>query len=79
MSPRLVRVDGVHVADAFAVFRILAVGDVDLVLADDRRAITSLRVLRPDRIFRIGVELPELLAGERLVAANPAVALRVTT
>ena len=32
--------------------------------------------LRPDRILRVGVELPELLAGGDFVAAHPAVALR---
>ena len=32
--------------------------------------------LRPDRVLRVGVELPELLAGRRFVAAHPAVALR---
>ena len=31
---------------------------------------------RPHRVLRIGVELPQLLAGLRLVAAHPAVALR---
>ena len=76
MSPRLVGVDGVEVADALAVLGILAVGDVDAVLVDDRRRDHLVAGPRPDRVLRVGVELPELLAGERLVAAHPAVALR---
>src|SRR6185436_8949352 len=70
------RVDAVEMTDALAVLRVLAVGDVDLVLEDHRRGDHFVAVLRPDRIFRVGVELPELLAGRRLVAAHPAVALR---
>src|SRR5678816_3846534 len=38
-------VDAVHVSDAFAVFRVLTVGDVDLVFIDHRRTdqlVTSL-------------------------------------
>jgi hypothetical protein len=38
--------------------------------------ISSFACARPDRILGIGVELPELLAGLRLVAADPAVTLR---
>ena len=77
MSPRLVRVDRVQVADAFAVLGILTVGDVDDVLDDDRRRDHFVARLRPDGVLRIGVELPEFLAGLRLVAAHPPVALAV--
>ena len=41
-------VDAVHVADAFAVFRILAVGDVDLVFVNNRRADHFVARLGPD-------------------------------
>ena len=69
-------VDGVEVPDAFAVLGILAVGDVDAVLEDHRRCDHLVARSRPDGILRIGVELPQLLAGSCFVAANPAVALR---
>src|SRR5207244_3134586 len=70
------RVDAVQVADTLTVLRILTVSDVDAVLVDDRRADHLVPVLRPDRVLRVRVELPELLAGHRLIAAHPAVALR---
>ena len=54
---------------------VLAVGDVDDVLVDDRRADDLVARLRPDRVLRVEIELPELLAGLGLVAADPAVAL----
>ena len=69
-------VDGVKVADAFAVLGVLAVGDVHAILEDHRRGNQLVARPRPDRILRVGVELPELLARLRLVPAHPAVALR---
>src|SRR6058998_508810 len=68
-------VDAIEVADALTVLRILAVADVHAVLVDDRRGDQFVPRFRPDRVLRIRVELPELLAGRRLVAAHPAVAL----
>ena len=70
------RVDRVEMALAFAVLRILSVGDVDLVLVDHRRADDLVAGLRPDRGLRVRVEFPELLAGEDFVTADPAVPLR---
>src|SRR5262249_54923552 len=70
------RIDAIEVAHALAMLRILAVGDVDAVFVDDRRGDQFVARLRPHRILRVGVELPELLARHRLVAAHPAVALR---
>src|SRR5688572_117575 len=61
----------------FTVLGILAVRDVDDVLENDRRADDFVSRLRPHRIFRIGVEFPELLPGQRVVAAYPAVSLRM--
>src|SRR5215203_2485077 len=68
-------VDRVEVADAFPVFRILAVGYVDDVVDDDRRAYDFVARLRPDRLLGIEIELPELLAGRHFVAADVAVPL----
>src|SRR5262249_5593708 len=53
------------------------VGDVDLVVVDHRRADQLVASLRPDRVLRVCIELPELLSGHRLVAANPTVTLSV--
>src|SRR4029450_11558759 len=69
------RVDRVEMADPFAVLGILSVRDVDGVLVDDRRADHLVARLRPDRVLRVEVELPQLLARLRLVAAHPAVTL----
>ena len=52
----------VYVAHAFTVLGILSVGNVDDVLEDHRRADDFVAGLRPHRIFRVGVEFPELLA-----------------
>src|SRR5690606_18420768 len=70
-------VNRVEVTDAFAVFRILTVGDVDDVADNNGRGDDFVACLRPHGIFRIGVELPELFAGPGVVAADPAVALAV--
>ena len=45
-------VDRIGVADALAVLGILAVGDVDDVVVDDRRADHLVARLRPDRVLR---------------------------
>ena len=76
MSPRLVRVDRVEMADAFAVLGVLAVADVDACPGRSPGVeITSLRVFGQTEVLRVRVELPQLLAGRGLVAADPAVAL----
>src|ERR1035437_7390233 len=68
------RVDGIEVPGALAALGVLAVGDEDLVLPDHRRGDDLVARLGPDRILGIGVELPQLLAGERLITAHPAIA-----
>src|SRR5689334_5801612 len=70
-------VDAVHVTDAFSVFGILTVRDIDTVLVDHGRADQLIACLGPDGIFWIRVKFPELLACQRFVTANPAVALCV--
>src|SRR5262245_9667563 len=62
-------------AYTLAVFGVLSVGDVHAVFVDDRCADDLIAGLRPYRVLRVGIELPELLAGLRLVTTNPAVAL----
>ena len=62
-------------AHTLAVLRVLAVANEDSVLENDRRGNQLVSRLRPFRVFRIGIELPELLAREGLVAADPAVPL----
>ena len=71
------RVDAVEVADALAVLRVLAVREVDEPFVHHGRADDLVARLGPDGVLRVGVELPQLLAGRRLVAAHPAVALAV--
>ena len=60
-------------ADALAVLGVLAGADVDLLFVDDRRADeVAARALAAElvlRVLRIGVELPEHLAGVGLEAA----------
>ena len=68
-------VDGVKVADTFAMFRVLTVRDVDDVVEDDRGADDLVAGFRLDRVFRVEVEFPELLAGFCLEPAYPAVTL----
>jgi hypothetical protein len=63
------------VADTFTVLGILSVGDVDDVVFDDRSADDFVARLRPDGVFRIEIEFPQLLAGLGLEAAHPTVAL----
>src|SRR6478672_1170232 len=70
-------VDAVHMADAFTVFRILSVGNVDPVLIDNRCANKFVPRLRPNRIFRVRIKLPELFAGQCFITSNPTVALCV--
>src|SRR4051812_36394957 len=69
------RIDRVQVPDAFSVFRILAVGDVDDVVDDDGGADHFVPSLRPDRFLWVHIELPKLLAAGRFVASNPTVTL----
>ena len=64
-------VDRVDVADAFAVLRILPVRDVDDVVDDHRRADHFVAGLRPHRVLRVGVELPQLLAATALRSRAP--------
>ena len=71
ISPRLAAVDAVHVAHAFAVFRILSVGDVNTIFVNHRRADHFVASLRPNGIFRIGIKLPEFLSGELLRNREP--------
>src|SRR5271157_4762615 len=68
-------VNGVKMPGALAALGVLAVGDEDPVLPDHRRGDDLVARPRPDRILGVGIELPELLAGERLIATHPAIAL----
>src|SRR5262249_9178537 len=68
-------IDAVQVSDAFTMFRVLAVGDIHFVVIDHRCADQLVASLWPHRVFRIAVELPELLSGQRVVTAHPAIAL----
>src|SRR5262245_31309702 len=69
------RIDRVEMPDAFTVLGILAISDVYAVLDDDGRPDQLVTSPRPHRIFWIGIELPQFLPGERLVAAHPSVTL----
>src|ERR1019366_2091065 len=69
------RVDGIEMPGTLAALGVLAVGDKNLVLPDHGRGDDLVARPRPDRILGVGVELPQLLAGERLIAAHPAIAL----
>src|SRR5207247_915670 len=54
-----------------------SVGDVDLVVEDNRSADQLVARLRPYGVLRIAIELPELLSRRRVIASHPAVALAV--
>src|SRR5258705_10761658 len=64
----LSRVNAVHVANTLTMFRLLTVGDVNSVLVDDGRADDLVAGFRPFRVFRVGIKLPELLAGQGLIS-----------
>ena len=64
-------------ADTLSVFRILPVGNIDQAFVKNRRRDQLVAGPRPDRVFRIRIELPELLARRSCEAADPAVALCV--
>src|SRR5207247_823011 len=72
------RVDAPQVPDALEVFRILAGADVDLAVVHDRRgdeiALGAFAAELVNRILRIGVELPDHLAGLRFEPIEPTVA-----
>src|SRR5262245_66231291 len=70
------RIDCVEMPRTLTVFRVLAVSDVHAVFVNDRRPDQLVARARPDRVLRIGIELPQLLACFGLVPAYPAVALR---
>src|SRR5687768_11476212 len=69
------RVDRIEVADPLAVFGILAVRDIDDVPDDDRRADHFIAGLRPHRVLRVEIELPEPFAGLDVETADVAVTL----
>ena len=69
-------VDRVEVTDALAVLGVLSVGDIDDVLDDHGRRDQLVPRSRPHGVLRVGVELPQFLAGLGFVASHPAVALR---
>src|SRR5262249_17915653 len=70
-------VDRIQVSDSLAVLRILTVRHVNNVSDDYRSGDRLVARLGPDRVLRISVELPEFLAGQGLVTANPPIALRM--
>ena len=51
-------INRVEVADTFAVFRILSVGNVNTVFENHWRRDQFVARPGPDRVFRIGIELP---------------------
>src|SRR5260221_14602669 len=68
-------VDGIQMAHALAVLRVLSVGDEDFIVVDDRRADGFVARFGPNRIFGVHVEFPKLLAGLRFISAHPTIAL----
>ena len=70
-------VDRPQMADAFAMFGVLANGNKDFVIVDDRRGddiVAVAAALLPFGFLKVTVELPDQLAGLRRKAAEPAIA-----
>ena len=71
-------VDGIHVAGALAMLGVLAHGDEHAVVVDhgrgDQFVAGAASAKLVDRAFRVALEIPELLAGFRLVGIEPPVA-----
>ena len=74
--PALAWIDAVQVADAFSIFRVLSDRQINTAIMKNRSRDDIVERLRPDGVLRIQIEAPELFAGQRFEAIQPAVAAR---